>query len=151
MTSDPYKFDLVNKEDYYIVDSNSILEITSGDKWFSNIRKGYQRGVVVIWNTNESTIEPILRFINHIDMKVYNKIIPILYNWSVLCKTNRYACEMCAFCCQDRKNNDFMCGSCSTYYSWLYNIICNCKIKRGVKRNFSDLNDICENLENMEI
>ncbi len=111
----------------------SVKEVWSGKKWYSCIRKDYQRAVCVMWENNEITIEPVCNLIDFVKMEVCEKMIPVLYNWKVSVEQNLCGTITCAFCLNKRKSNNFLCKDCEKSTSWLTPLINNEQILRENK------------------
>lgn len=107
-----------------------VKEVWSGKRWYTSMRKDYQRAVCVMWNDNSITIEPICNLIDFVNKEICDKMIPVLYNWKVsveskLCKSN-----LCAFCINERNCDDIICKECINNTKWLDLFINNEKTKR---------------------
>jgi len=117
-----------------IVNSDILVkEAWSGKRWYSCMRKNYQRAVCVMWENNEITVEPVCNLIDFINMEICEKMIPILYNWKVSVESNLCRTKICAFCLNEREVNNFLCGTCEESTSWLKPLINNEQIIRENK------------------
>ena len=141
-----------------IIEWPIVNEIWSGRHWYSSTRINKERAVIVEWIDKSKTIEPVSNIIDLSEKSICDKMIPILFNWKLAIKHNLYKSKLCAFCCQYRENNNFMCKKCKNNYSWLDMIIAreqilqenkNClKINRGTKRSVDEITD---NFDSREI
>jgi len=117
-----------------IVNSDILVkEVWSGKRWYSCMRKHYQRAVCVMWENNEVTVEPVCNLIDFVNMEICEKMIPILYNWKVSVESKLCGTKMCAFCLNKRKVDNFLCDVCEEYDSWLKPLINNEQIIRENK------------------
>tara|TARA_Y100001963_G_C6777437_1_gene448045 strand:+ start:211 stop:750 length:540 start_codon:yes stop_codon:yes gene_type:complete len=107
----------------------NVKEIWSGKKWYSSMRKDYQRAVCVSWEDKHDTIEPVSNLIDFVNKEVCEKMIPILYNWKVSVENNLCRSRLCAFCSSIRKMDNFLCVECEESTKWLNAIINNEQVK----------------------
>tara|TARA_B100000085_G_C18543995_1_gene513140 strand:- start:273 stop:836 length:564 start_codon:yes stop_codon:yes gene_type:complete len=114
----------VVSEDEYVKD------VWSGKKWYSSIRKDYQRAVCVLWADGTITVEPVCNLIDFVNQEVCKNMIPVLYNWRVSVKNNLCKTKKCAFCNDPRKNDNFLCKECEESTIWLDTFINNEQILR---------------------
>ena len=147
MTCSPYLLDRVefkeNENNICIYQDTQVENIHNGNYWYSSIRKDYQRAVIVEWQNTVITTEPISTFVNTIEKRVCDKIIPIINNWKIAANEGITNANLCSFCCNLRMPSDHLCEICNKDLKWL-DTLCN----RGKKRNISE---ILENFESMEI
>jgi len=135
-----------------IINSHAFVkEVWSGKKWYSCIRKNYQRAVFVLWENDEVTIEPVCNLIDFVNMEICEEMIPVLYDWKVSVESNLCKTKLCAFCLNKRNEDDFLCGICKESTSWLNSFLNNEKKHRENKcitgkrfnRDYISLNPIC--------
>ena len=107
-----------------------VKEVWSGKKWFTSIRKNYQRAVCVMWDDNSITVEPVSNLIDFVNKEVCEKIIPVLYNWKISVKNNLCKSKYCVFCIYKRQDNDIVCKECYNNTKWLDFFIDEERIKR---------------------
>lgn len=107
-----------------------VKEVWSGKRWYSSMRKDYQRAVCVMWDDNSVTVEPVCNLIDFVNKEVCDKMIPILYNWKVSVESKMCKSNLCAFCINERKYDDIVCKECINNTKWLDIFINNEKIKR---------------------
>ena len=107
-----------------------VKEVWSGKRWYSSMRKNYQRAVCVMWENNQITIEPVCNLIDFENEEICEKMIPVLYNCKV--SVDYYLCKssLCAFCTNKRNRDNFLCLDCEDSTSWLNVFIKDEHIKR---------------------
>ncbi len=110
-----------------------VKEVWGGKRWYSSMRKNYQRAVCVMWENNEITVEPVCNLIDFENEEVCEKMIPILYNWKVSVESKLCRTKICAFCLNKREVNNFLCNVCEESTSWLKPLINNEQIIRENK------------------
>lgn len=123
---EPYDMDILEKRlspDPYINEDTPVKEVWSGKKWYSSIRKDYQRGVCVMWEDNTKTVEPVCNLIDFVNKEICEKMIPVLCNWKISVESNVCNTHLCAFCNQDRQFNNFVCKECEDKTEWLNTFI----------------------------
>mgnify|MGYP000107174596 CR=1 FL=1 len=126
-----YFMDIEIPEQPPIVNSHAFVkEIWSGKKWYSCIRKNYQRAVFVLWENDEVTIEPVCNLIDFVNMEICEEMIPVLYDWKVSVESNLCKTKLCAFCLNKRNEDDFLCSVCEESTYWLKSFLNNEKIHR---------------------
>lgn len=117
-----------------IINSDIIVkEVWSGKRWYSCMRKNYQRAVCVLWENDEITVEPVCNLIDFVEMEICEKMIPVLYNWKVSVESKLCNTQICAFCLNERKHDNFLCNICEESTSWLKPLINNEQIIRENK------------------
>ena len=122
----PYDVDILDKRlspCAHINEDTFVREVWSGKRWYSSIRKDYQRGVCVLWEDNTKTIEPVCNLIDFVNKEICEKMIPILCNWKISVESNVCNTQLCAFCNQDRQFNNFICKECEDKTEWLNKFI----------------------------
>ena len=110
-----------------------VKEVWTGKRWYTSMRKNYQRAVCVMWENNEVTLEPVSNLIDFVKMEICEKMIPVLYNWKVSVESKLCNTKMCAFCLNKRKHDNFLCNVCEESTSWLKPFINNERIIRENK------------------
>jgi hypothetical protein len=100
-----------------------VKEVWSGKTWYTSMRKDYQRAVCVLWEDNSITVEPVSNLIDFVTHEVCAKIIPVLYNWKVSVEYNMCKSKLCAFCINNRKEDNFICSECEENTWWLESFI----------------------------
>ena len=105
------------------------VEVWSGKRWYTCMRKNCQRAVCVMWDDKSITVEPVCSLIDTSKQEVNEKMIPILYNWKIAAETFKRTIK-CAFCEEYSEMSDFMCKDCANENDWLNILINNERIIR---------------------
>ena len=121
-----YNMDILDKRLSPIPQINEdtfVREVWSGKRWYSSIRKDYQRSVCVLWEDNTKTVEPVCNLIDFVNKEICEKMIPVLCNWKISVETNMCNSKLCAFCNKDRQLDNFICKECEDKTEWLNTFI----------------------------
>lgn len=113
-----------------VTELQTVKDVWSGKKWYSSIRRDYQRAVCVLWEDSTITVEPVCNLIDFVNEEVCKNMIPILYNWRLSVHNNLCKSHKCAFCDDCRKHDNFLCEECENSTSWLNIFINNEQILR---------------------
>ena len=105
------------------------VQVWSGKKWYTSMRKNGQRAVCVMWDDMDITVEPICNLIDISNKEINDKIIPILCNWKIASEISKRTIK-CAFCEDYCQNCNFMCKKCADENEWLNVFINNERIIR---------------------
>lgn len=105
------------------------VEVWSGKRWYTCMRKNGLRAVCVLWDDKSITVEPVCNLIDNTKQEVNEKMIPILCNWKIAAETFKRTIK-CAFCEEYSEMSDFMCKECANEYDWLNVFINNERIIR---------------------